>query len=126
MRLPHYLSLTTRKERQALIASVLQEIVSDGGHFLERKDNRWVTLTKAQAHRKVGHALRDAALRESIRTSRNEKTDCTMGGKGWEDRSSKRQKMEVFDRNYSGLILAGTKYRRPPTTSFDSARLSMS
>jgi hypothetical protein len=90
--LPRYLALPTRKERQGLIALILQEIVSDGGRFLERQGNCWVTLRKAQAHRKVGHALRDAALR---RTSKNEKT--TMDKIAWEDRPNQDPKMEQFD-----------------------------
>jgi hypothetical protein len=86
-----------RKERQVLIASILQEIVSNGGRFLERKGKHWVTLTKVQAHRKVGHALRDAALRESIRISKNEKADGSMEEAARHDRSNKRHKVEQLD-----------------------------
>ncbi len=105
MHLPRYLSLPTRKERQVLIASVLQEIVSDGGRFLERKGNRWVTLTRAQAHRKVGHALRDAALRVSIRNSKIENADGTMENLAWEDRPCKSQKTALFDEELSCINL---------------------
>lgn len=72
LNLPLYIELKTRKNRQELFASILDEILLDGVRFLERKGSGWFKLTRAQAHKKVGHAFRDAALRQSIRISKFE------------------------------------------------------
>ncbi len=76
---------------------------------MERKGKRWVTLTTLQAHRKVGHALRDAAARESSRGSKKQDDDDKVnhgswGNGAWQDQAA-RQNMAPFNEELSWIDL---------------------
>ncbi|GAX26421.1 hypothetical protein FisN_37Hu029 [Fistulifera solaris] len=73
--IPEYVKATTRRQKTALIASIIEEVLThpDGGvvRFLkhESSDNTWSTLRNHQIRDKVGHALRET-IQEMARAER--------------------------------------------------------
>jgi hypothetical protein len=73
--IPDYVKATTRRQKTALIASIIEEVMThpDGGvvRFLkhESSDNTWSTLRIHQIRDKVGHALRET-IHEMARAQR--------------------------------------------------------
>jgi hypothetical protein len=65
--LDRYLQASTRKDKSAVIRSVVTMLYSAGGKFLQEVPNKdndrplYTALNEKQAHEKAGHALRDMA-----------------------------------------------------------------
>jgi len=67
LQLARYMAAPTRKDKSILIKSAAALVRSNGGRFLQRKNNAWVELDEKAAHDKVGHALRDMATAASAK-----------------------------------------------------------
>lgn len=68
--LERYLLAPTRQDRSIVIASVVDLVRENGGHFLQWKLGQWVELDDKNTQAKVGHALRDMAVaREQIQAN---------------------------------------------------------
>jgi hypothetical protein len=54
-----YMRQTLKKQKTAVVRSIVQEVLSSGGRFIAMKGNRWCDIGYQQACEKVGHSLRD-------------------------------------------------------------------
>jgi hypothetical protein len=61
--LDRYMSASTRRDKTAVIKSVTMLVQQNGGHFLKFQHGKWMELEQDQAHKKVAHAMRDAAAK---------------------------------------------------------------
>jgi hypothetical protein len=60
MHLDQYVNVAkTRKEKSAIIRTIIDRTKSCGGRFLALRDGQYVVLTDRETHDKVGHAVRD-------------------------------------------------------------------
>jgi hypothetical protein len=61
--LDRYMLATTRRGKTAVIKSVTMLVQHNGGHFLKFQHGKWMELEQDQVHKKVAHAMRDAAAK---------------------------------------------------------------
>lgn len=71
-----FTAAASRKEKSAIIASVLSLIESCGGRFLKwsSKEQEFVQIDRKKAYEKCGHLFRDMALAKSRSTTAGEST----------------------------------------------------
>ncbi|KAI2504971.1 hypothetical protein MHU86_9500 [Fragilaria crotonensis] len=59
-----YRNQAPRREKAMLVHGLVSLILQDGGRFLQERSGMWYEVSPQIARKKVGHALRDARLRQ--------------------------------------------------------------
>lgn len=73
-----YLKAKSRKEKSAVIQSIVDLVNISDGKFLERQGDSWVELTTKKAMAKVGHAIRDMIEASSCKSTRVAKSSVVL------------------------------------------------
>jgi hypothetical protein len=124
-----------RAHKHMIIEQVLQLIRNDGGRILERRDNArshcWVEVSPSIAYRKIGHAFRSNARRQTVEKNAemNAAVEAAITGRSLEEvmatNETPNEPEHSSAKNPSNIVSSASHAMQRPTAATTTATMSL-